>query len=145
MIGHEEHDATGADERRWEYRPMSSLGRYELLYNGRVLAEAWWLHELAYPAVTMTRLVDRLNLPASECAPSTSPTWSLALLPQAGGEGSVPAAWGVFSVDGRDALHVVWLLLPLRLDEWHQRLLDGLNAGRGLPAVDVPTVGERAA
>ena len=120
---------------------MSSLGRYELLYNGRVLAEAWWLHELAYPAVTMTRLVDRLNLPASECAPSTSPTWSLALLPQAGGEGSVPAAWGVFSVDGRDALHVVWLLLPLRLDEWHQRLLDGLNAGRGLPAVRRPDGG----
>lgn len=76
MTGHDEHATTVPDERRWEYRPMSALGRYELLYNGRVLAEAWWLHELAYPAVTMTRLVDRLNLPAAECAPSVAPTWT---------------------------------------------------------------------
>ena len=76
MTGHDEHATTVPDERRWEYRPMSALGRYELLYNGRVLAEAWWLHELAYPAVTMTRLVDRLNLPGGRVCPSVAPTWT---------------------------------------------------------------------
>lgn len=124
----------------WDWRSGSTPGLYELRYNDSTdpIATVWWVHLPAHPTVVMTRIVDRLNLPAVECAPSPSPVWSLEVLPCT--EGTIPAAWGTFVLDGIEVMAVVWRLLPLRVDEWHQRILDGLNPGRGLPAVFIPNL-----
>jgi len=127
----------------WSYQSSNLAGVYELHRAGRHVASAWWFHEPQAVAVAMCRLVDRLNLPAAECAPSPDPTWSLSLLPCT--EGTIPAAWGTFSLDGVEVMAVVWEIAPLRLDEWHQRILDGLNAGRGLPAIAIPNLSRSAA
>ncbi|MDO8391027.1 MAG: hypothetical protein Q7V57_11100 [Actinomycetota bacterium] len=113
---------------------------YELRRASRLVACVWWIHPPAHLSVVMARILDSLNRPAVDCAPSPSPTWSCALLPCT--EGTIPAAWGVLTVDALDrpaveAAHVVWEILPLRLDEWHQRIVDALNVGRGMPAVTV--------
>lgn len=124
--------------RRWECR-SSGDGTFELRYGAdsvNPIATVWWVHLPAHPTVVMTRLIDSLNLPGAQCAPSPCPVWSLELLPCT--PGTIPAAWATFVLDDVEVMAVVWQLLPLRLDEWHQRILDALNPGRGLPAVFIP-------
>lgn len=121
----------------WSYHPETPAV-WALHRGDRRVASVCWLHDPEHLSVTMTRLVDRLNLPADQCAPSATPTWSVAQLPCT--EGTIPGAWSTFSVAGVEVLVVVWDKLPSRLAEWQQRILDALDAGRGLPAVRIPNL-----
>ena len=122
----------------WSARTTNNPAIYELLYNDALIASAWWLHQPQHPAVVVARIVDRLNLPAAECAPSTRPTWSM--VPFVCNPETIPAAWQNYLLDGVESLALVWEKLPARLDEWNQRVLDALNTGRGLPAVELVRV-----
>lgn len=126
----------------WTWQ-SASPGIYDLSYATRRVASVWWFHEPAHPAVAMTRIVDGLNLPLDECAPSPTPTWSVKSIPC--GTGSTESGWGSFMLGDLEVMAVVWDVLPRHLDACHQRILDALDAGRGLPAVDVrPHVQEMA-
>lgn len=101
------------------------------------------MHEPAHPSVTLARIVDRLNLPAAQCSPSTSPTWSMRSIET--GENSIPRHWQSYYLGDVETMAVLWFKRPGSYLGWHQRILDALNAGRGLPAVTVPALQERAA
>lgn len=103
----------------------------------RPVATVWWIHDPVQPASVMDRIVTSLNRPAIECAPSTDPCWTLTVVP-CGGPNVIPAAWCDFHYAGTHAASIIWQVLPHRLDEWHQRILDALNPGHGLPAVTLP-------
>lgn len=117
----------------WSYR-SATPDVFELVYNDRHVADCWWIYMPAHPTVTMTRIIDRLNLPAVECAPSQYPVWTVELLECT--EGAIPSAWGTFVFARVEVMSVVWQIVPARLDEWHQRIVDALNPGRGLPVVE---------
>lgn len=119
----------------WSHRQGNWDGVWELHRAGTHVASVWWFHDPVHVAVAMTRIVDRLNLPAAECAPSPAPSWSVTVPPCE--DAPTAAAWGTFTTAGVEAMAVVWQIEPRRLAGWHQRILDALNAGRGLPAVEL--------
>ena len=127
----------------WTWTSSPLAGVHQLHRADKHVASIWWFHEPQHTSVVMTRIVDRLNLPAAECAPSPDPTWALALVPC--NETSIPAAWGTFSLDQVEVMACVWEIMPARLANWHQRILDALNVGRGLPAVSIPNLPRSAA
>lgn len=90
----------------------------------------------------MTRIVDRLNLPAVECRPSKTPIWSMRPIDEGHPEQvhSTPRAVQAYFLDQVEVCEVVWYRYPRNLPELHQRILDALNAGRGLPAVHIPAL-----
>ena len=124
-------------DRRWTHEPTDYPGIYHLVFAGRPAAECYWFHNPSHPSVTMTRIVDRLNLPAADCAPSPDPTWSMVDMPP--DREKNPGAWRTYRLNGVDVMAVIWKRQPTRIEGWHQRILDALNTGRGLPAVDIPS------
>lgn len=126
----------------WSSRPGDCPEIYELDHGTRWAASCYWYHLPAHPSVTMTRIVDRLNLAAAQCAPSTAPSWTAADVP-ADREAN-PTAWRVYSLDGAEVMAIIWRKIPARVEEWHQRILDALNDGRGLQAVQVPALVARS-
>jgi hypothetical protein len=119
----------------WEYRSTHREFVYELHHDGRLVADLWWLYPPAHVSVAMTRIVDRLNLPAAECAPSDEPVWSSVSDERCTGE-SIPYAEEAFVFHLVEVMVVRWWSRTTRMVEWHQRIVDALNSGRGLPAVE---------
>ena len=114
----------------WAWRSSINPCIIELLHNDAPVAEMWWLEDIDRPATVMDRIITGLNLPAAACAPSPAPVWELDISNRSAG-----AVWATYRHHGVEVMVVMWRLVPLRVDEMHQRILDALDPTATLPAV----------
>lgn len=121
----------------WSHLMGDRPGEWRLCWSGRKVADLVWCHPPAHESVAMERIVQSLNRPRIDCRPSESPVWASRLLTSLLPEGVPPDPAEVLigTPAVPDALVVWWREFPRGFDGWVQRIVDGLNAGHGLPVV----------
>ena len=120
----------------WSWSVGPTDGYYQLSTKGRVVAELMFLRRGALEHVAMQRVTDSLNRLAEDHGPSLTPTWWAVEVGHV--EGTIPREFAL-TAGGRSKtlITVLWFVVPSdrRLAQVMRRILDGLDAGRGLPAV----------
>lgn len=123
----------------WSKTSGVEPGCWDLRYAGVKAAALVWCHAPRLEHWAMDRIVDALNLPAAECAPSLDPVWRFQRLTPHRWWGSTPQVVEVMvgTTVAPDALVVWWEPQVRAVGNWSQRIADALNSGRHGARIDL--------